>query len=232
MERGRQLLVKLSMILWLTFTCSCDVVATEVKVAVFLFRSESIYGDTRILPAFKIARETISHRVEIGEYVNFTLHWLYSSEGCGHGVQYAVREAAQLHFKEDVVAYFGPSCSASMQSVADFAAPMNIPVFSGSAGATELENKVRYPTLTQTVNKPSTMVSFIRELFYMYGWDSCVLFIHGHFFTRPGKAIEDGLREANIRPYSIYLQHLGDKDVDSALEEASMNSQSKYGSNY
>lgn len=208
-------------------TLSCTV-ATEVNVVVFLFRRDSVYGDTRLLPALAIARDTIAHRVGRGQYANFTLGWDYSAEGCGHGVQYAVREAAQLVFQKDVVAFFGPPCSNSMQSVADFAAPMNIPIFSGSAGAQELDNKKRYPTLTQTVHRPRTMVSLVKELFLHHGWDSCVLLRKGHLFLRAGSALEDGLREANVRPYSIYPASSTEEEFKIALEEAALNGRSEY----
>ncbi|XP_033625244.1 atrial natriuretic peptide receptor 1-like [Asterias rubens] len=205
-------------------TTSRSAAATDVNVVVFLFRRESIYGDTRLLPALEIARDTISHRVERGEYANFTLHWEYSAEGCGHGVQYAVKDAAQLVFEKDVVAFFGPSCSSSMESVADFAAPMNIPIFSGSAGAASLGNKKRYHTLTQTNNNPGAMVSLVQDIFLHNGWDSCVLLRKGHLFLRAGSALEDGLREANIRPYSIYPAESSEEEFKSALKEASVNS--------
>ena len=212
-------------------TTSRSAAATDVNVVVFLFRRESIYGDTRLLPALEIARDTISHRVERGEYANFTLHWEYSAEGCGHGVQYAVKDAAQLVFEKDVVAFFGPSCSSSMESVADFAAPMNIPIFSGSAGAASLGNKKRYHTLTQTNNNPGAMVSLVQDIFLHNGWDSCVLLRKGHLFLRAGSALEDGLREANIRPYSIYPAESSEEEFKSALKEASVNSRSEYQKN-
>ena len=206
-----------------TPTCS-GYVTNSLSIFVFTFKSakHSIYSESRILPALEIARETISHRVQRREYANFTLRWVYSFHGCSHGIQHAVGEAAQLYFEEDVVAYIGPPCSNPISSVADFAAAKGIPIFSGSAGSSELDNKVRYPTLTQTVFKPSTMASFLRGLFYKYDWNSCVVINSGHLYLRPALEIEAVLFEAGVRIF--YRRFQTDSDLDIILEEASLNS--------
>ena len=227
MDSGSRQLRKVLLLIVILATCSGNETIT-VDVVVILFTGNSIYGDTRILPALEIARETISHRVERGEYANFTLRWVYSEQGCSRGrVAYASGIAAQLYFERNVVAYFGPPCSIDMQSVADFAASMNIPIFSGSAGSHALESKRRYPTLTSTVNKVGTMVSFLEELLKFYGWDSIVLIVKGILFGNPGNAIEDGLRESGIRAQSFYFSWNDDTKFESTLRQAKSISRSK-----
>ncbi len=90
------------------------------------------------------------------------------------------------------------------------------------------DNKKRYQTLTQTVHRPRTMVHFVAELFLRYGWDSCILLRKGHLFLRVGDTMEEVLREANIRPYSIYPASSSEEEFTSALKEASLNGRSEY----
>ena len=202
--------------------------STEIQVAVFLFgKPSSVYG-LRLLPAFEIARETISKRVEMNEYANFTLTWVPSTLGCGSPVRAAVGKAAKMTLRENVVAYFGPTCSSSMQAVGDLAAAFNVPVFSGSASSHDLDDKARYPTLTQTVYKPSSMVSFLDDLFHKFRWKSYVLLRERKsVFHLAADAIEDGLRGADITlAHTFYI--IADDGFDFVLEEASLLSQSKY----
>ena len=201
--------------------------ATEIRVALFLSGVETSILGRRLLPAFEIAEETISHRMEIGETFNFTLLVFRSSTGCEYPIKSAVGVAARLFFQEGVVSFFGPACSSSLLAVGDLAASLSIPVFSGSACSHDLDDKTRFPTLTQTVYKPLTMVSFLNKIFDKYLWSNYVL-IHEavDVFDLAGDAIADGLRKAGKRSYIRYVT--GDDDFDTVLEEASVVSQSKY----
>ena len=125
------------------------------------------------------------------------------------------------------MAYFGPPCSGDLQSVADFAASMNIPIFSGSATLKALENKKRFHTLTNTVYQVGTMVSFLKELLKFYGWDSIVLIVKGILFRNPGNAIEDGLRESGIQAQSFFFTYNDNTKFESTLRQATSISQSK-----
>ena len=230
MEGVTQSMAEISMFL-LVLTCSCNV-AIDVNVAVFAFKYEYviIWSETRLLPAIEIAQETISHHVESGTYANFSLQLVYIPDSCNSLiVNEAIGGAAQLYFEDDVIAYFGPSCSYNLLSIADFAASMNVPIFSGSASTHELDNKDRYPTLTQTVYKPKTMGYFLRELFNHYGWDSYVLLVKGYFFYLAKGAIENSLHEEGKRVHTILMSFdVNVNDHESALKEAAIISHSKY----
>lgn len=211
------------LIFWCAITSTF---ATEIHVALFLARSMSSVLGLRVFPAFEIARETVSRRVERHEYANFTLRWVPSTLGCGYPVRAAVGEAAKMTLLETVVAYFGPACSGSLRAVGDLAASLNVPVFSGSASSHELDDKARYPTLTQTVYKPSAMVFFLKDLLHKFFWKSYVLIRDkSQVFTLSADAIEDGLRDTDIKPYTIYATNYD--DFDSVLQKASSISQSK-----
>ena len=216
-------------LLCLALTCCCSA-ATDVDVVVVLFtRKKHIYGLERLLPAFEIARETISHRVERGEYANFTLRWVFTPDNCtlNGPVNNAIREAAKLYFEGKSLAYFGLSSSHTLSSVADFAASVNVPIFSGSAGTVELYNKDRYPTATQTIYDSNTMVSFLRELFLLNGWDSYVLLRKGYIARLIKDAIENGLREADVTGFTIFVED-NDESYRESLERASVISRSEY----
>ena len=228
MERVTQFMAEISMLV-LVLTCSCNV-AIDVNIAVFVYKSKSlnVWTETRLLPAIEIAQETISYRVESGAYANFSLQLVDIPDSCNWWkANEAIGGAAQLYFEDDVIAYFGPSCSYNLLSIADFAASMNVPIFSGSASSHELDDKDRYPTLTQTVYKPKTMGYFLRELFNIYGWDSYVLIVGGGgvFFFAEG-AIEGSLHESGKRGHSLWMYY-GD-DHESFLKEAANKSHSKY----
>ena len=230
MERVTQFMAEISMLV-LVLTCSCNV-AIDVNIAVFVHKSKyvNVWTETRLLPAIEIAQETISHRVESGAYANFSLQLVDIPDRCiGWRANEAIGGAAQLYFEDDVIAYFGPSCSVNLLSIADFAASMNVPIFSGSASSHELDNKDRYPTLTQTVYKPKTMGYFLRELFNHYGWDSYVLLVKGYLFYLAKGAIENSLHEEGKRVHTILMSFdVNVNDHESALKEAAIISHSKY----
>lgn len=218
-------------LLYVTIAVVCHVIilttTTEIHVVLFLSKNRKGILGNRILPAFEIARETIFSRVETGEYFNFSLQYIHSVKGCENPKKSAVGYAARSFFKKGTMTFFGPTCSASMLGVADLAAYLNAAVFSGSASSHDLDDKARFPTMTQTVFKTSTMVSFMRELFHLFDWKSCVLIVGGkslNIFT--ADAIEVGLRGIGVRSYNI---HLAAENFDHILQEASVISQSEYG---
>ncbi len=203
---------------------------TDVEVAVFLSRKYpvgNLFEGPRLLPAIEVAGDTISRRVDSGEYANFTLKWIHSQTGCSWSVQAVMGAAARLYFENHVLAFFGPACSNGILGIGDFAASMNLPMFSGSAYIHELDNKDRYPTLTQTTYKSSTMVSFLKKLFELFGWNSYFLLGKGYGFTVTRSSIEDNLRDAGIRGFTLEV-HNTEKDFKIPLKEASTIGRSEY----
>ncbi len=131
----------------------------------------------------EIAHETISHRVERGEYANFTLPWVFSLTG------YTVdRRKVQLelppnsNFKRMCLHLLDLLGQQSSECLADPAAWLNVSVLSGSAGADELDKKELFPTLTRTVYKPSTMALLIKVLLME---NVCFPYRYGYLFNRP-----------------------------------------------
>ncbi len=227
MESVTQQLRKVILLIVTLATCSCNKTVT-VDVVVILTRSDYIYGDTRILPALEIARETISHRVERGEYANFTISWVYYSTGCSHQERLSVGLAAKRYFFNNTMAFFGPTCSNNLLSVADFASFYNITVLSGSASSHDLDDKNRFPTLTQTVYKPTAMVNFVNELFKEFNWDSCALIRGGSdVFTLAGEAFEEIMQEAER---TVFILELNDTDnnFEYTLQQTREDYRSKY----
>ena len=202
--------------------------AVHIPVVVFPSPDETVYSAKRLIPALEIARDIISERVEFGAYANFTISWFISETGCSYAERFSVGIAAQRFFLENASAFFGPACSSNMLSVGDLAASLNIPVLSGSASSHELDNKDRYVTLTQTVYKPSMMVSFVEQLFEIYKWDSCTLIRSvPDIFTNAGEALEEGLLEEERRVIILELNDTNN-DFEYVLKEASKNTRSKY----
>ena len=222
-----------ALFLWLTLASRAHSDVVEVDVAVFLSRFPNdiqLSSDTRLLPALEIARETISHRVQTGEYANFTLRWVVTHDNCDwRGVNDALKGAATLYFEGKALAYFGPSCQNYMLSVADFAASMNVPIFSGSADKIqELDLKGRYATVTQTVIKESPLAHFLREVCFIYDWDSFSLIGQGHTTLHTAYSIQSQLgASAGFQVYTLHIEK-NVRDYESHLKRASLNSRSKY----
>ncbi len=208
--------------LWYVVTLTTT---TEVRVVLFLSkRTKGLLGN-RNLPAFEIARETISSCVESGEYFNFSVQYIHSSKGCENPKKSAVGLAARSIFKGGIMAFFGPTCSDNMLAVGDLAAALDVPVFSCSAITHDLEDKARFPTMTQTIFKASTMISFMGELFHRFGWKTCALIVDAksvNMFT--ADALEIGFRKMGVRSYTL---HVTGGHLDTALQEASVISQSE-----
>ncbi|XP_038058319.1 atrial natriuretic peptide receptor 1-like isoform X3 [Patiria miniata] len=171
-----------------------------------------------------IAINKIDRLVESGEYANFTFEWVNSPTGCDRPKRTSAAVAGEFYFEQGVVAFFGPACSSSLITVGDFAASLNVPIFSGTAGAVELEDKARYTTLTQTVYRTGTMSEMVVGLFHHYGWGFCVL-LQGAFgfFERAADALKDGFRAADLGLFTLYFDNYED-DLEGMLTEASWHS--------
>ncbi|XP_071788532.1 atrial natriuretic peptide receptor 1-like [Asterias amurensis] len=197
-------------------------ISTKIRVGVILSHIKThILGQARLYPALEVAQETISSRVQSGDYANFSIELQFSPTGCSRPVEFSLGVAAHFYFDDEIAALLGPACSSDMESVGDLAAALNIPIFSPSASSHGLDNKGRYPTLTQLVFKPSTMADFLGKLFLLYGWDSFVLLgVSTGYHSRPTAAVEDGMRELGIRSYVIYIDEV--EDFNATLKEASL----------
>ena len=206
-------------------------VATSVNIAAFLSAHHntrySIYSYVRLTPAGKLALDEIVNRVESGQYANFTLRVTYSLTGCTSPMKDAVGVAASLYFKDDVAAFFGPSCSTSALVVGDLAATLNVPTLTFSANDHNLDNKARYPTLTQTTFKSTQWCPLFLHLCRRYNWRTIVVLrTSTSFYRLPSNSLEDCLHEAEIKATIIHLDWYSD-DPGRALEEAAAYGRSK-----
>lgn len=186
----------------------------DIPIVIFPSPDQSVYAANRLLPAFDIANETISERVERGEFANFSISWVYYSTGCSHEERLSAGLAAERYFFKSATAFFGPTCSNNLLSVADFASYFNITVLSGSASSHDLDDKNRYPTLTQTVYKPTAMVNFVNELFKEFNWDACALIRGGSdVFKLAGEAFEEIMQNEER---SVFILELNDTNNNYA----------------
>ena len=100
-------------------------------------------------------------------------------------------------------------------------------MFCGSCTAVELEDKLRYTTLTNTVYRTGTMAGMVVLLFRTFGWRSGAL-IQGGFgtFERASDALKSAFRQAGIDLYVVYLDVFGD-DYEALMQETSLHNRSK-----
>ena len=202
---------------------------TSVSIAVIMadwdrtvYSVLSLVSPVRLSPVLDMAVEEISHRVESGQYANFSLSVTYSLTGCALPRRDAVGVAARLYFEEDISALFGPVCSDLTLAVGDLAASLNLPMISFSANDHNLDDKIRFPTLTQTTIKSTQWCPLFLDLCRRYEWKIVVLLRTEHIFYKlPANSLEDCLVEAGIRTTIIhlngYLENLGCALIEAAL---------------
>ena len=229
MTRGMEILARFFWLAVLTRT-----VSASIHVVVFWAdwdrtstRAPSMLSGPRLAPAVDMALSDIWHRVDSGQYANFSLNVTYSPTGCAGPTRDAVGISARLYFRSNLSAIFGPSCSSSALVVGDLAATLNLPMVSFLANDHNLDDKDRYTTLTQTSFKSTKWCPLFLDFCRRYNWKTIVLLrTVGSFYILPSNSLEDCLREAEIKSTVIYLDWYPG-DAGRALQEAASYSRSK-----
>lgn len=212
--------------------CLCTfgtIFAVTVNIGVLLQGGERyIFTTSRVKPGVDIALETITKRIQDGEYVNFTLKSYYQNTGpvCPSYMN-AAGIASMMYFRNDVVAFIGPPCSFETISVSDLSAFWNIPVVSGVSTSSTLDNKARFKTLTRTAYKLGTLGAFIAQVFDKYNWRRCsIVWDNWATFRIASSAIRATLLAREFHIHDVPIQEFGNEE--DAFDEAAINSRSKY----
>ena len=126
-------------------------------------------------PSVDIAFDEINRRIQQGEYLNFSMSYIFrkSDDNCGAPKMKAPGVAAEIYHNYHVSAFVGPLCSGETEPVADLCAHWEIPILSGASTSGILDNKSRYSTLTRTSYKLSNLVYFMGAVFEKYNWKQC-----------------------------------------------------------
>ncbi|XP_071824876.1 atrial natriuretic peptide receptor 1-like isoform X7 [Apostichopus japonicus] len=145
-------------------------------MGVIFNRREYILDETQFRPAVDLSLEKVQTLVRNGDYVNFNLNYILkvtTSECAVIGINNSSGVTSDLLNNHDILAIIGPPCSFHAESVADLAYYWNIPILTGAAVSSTLEDKTRYGTLTRTALRSMAIADFLRQIFHIFNWNRC-----------------------------------------------------------
>nr|XP_054749840.1 receptor-type guanylate cyclase gcy-29-like [Lytechinus pictus] len=144
--------------------------SSSITFGIILTSDDNMFGAPQMLPAFDIALLKITTYIDvvIGP-LNYVLRKTVDS--CDHGtIVIAPAEAAELYLYDNVIAFFGPSCSEETSEVADLASYWQVPVLSAVAIDVKLDEKARFRTLTRTSFVASQFGQATLEVLQRFQW--------------------------------------------------------------
>ncbi|XP_055376635.1 atrial natriuretic peptide receptor 1 isoform X2 [Condylostylus longicornis] len=157
--------------------------------------------------------------------------------------------AADMHFKDDVIAFIGPACAFALEPVARLAAYWNTPIITGMGDQPPTEDdltvtsgilgkihkwknedtgmfkdKTRYPTLTRMSYCQCRLKLVFASIFRQFNWKHIALLIDRSdlFSLTVGKNLEYGLRQEGLLSFVRELNGNEDEIYENYLTDASM----------
>ena len=178
-------------------------------------------------PACDIAIETINEAARNAAYLNvtFSLEWSTTGKTCGQPFMTAPGIASEMYYKHNVMALFGPPCSAEASGVADLAAYWNIPNLSGVSISSVLDQKERYRTFTRTSFKLTTLSYFFLSVFQTFEWNAVAVMWDEVFGPLIALTVEISFIPKNILVNSVQLSEY--RNITEALQAAVARGRSK-----
>ncbi|CAD5118083.1 DgyrCDS6821 [Dimorphilus gyrociliatus] len=112
--------------------------------------------------------------------------------------------SAELYYKENVSAIFGPGCSGALDAVAFMAANWNLPIITGEGAAGRFSYKENYPTLVRLAYCQCALRRVFGSIFKYFNWSSITIFtdVSNEFYTEMSDTLNDGLRRMKVYPYT------------------------------
>ena len=143
---------------------------TDIRIGLLFSDRKDVLTYLIFKPSCDIAIENINSQPHLFNNIYISYVWSPTSDNCGRPVLTAPGTAAQLYYDHKPMAIIGPPCSNEVSSIADLANFWNIPILSGTAGASYLDNKLRYRTLSRTSFRLSTLGDFFSRIFQTLRW--------------------------------------------------------------
>ncbi|XP_072020467.1 atrial natriuretic peptide receptor 1-like [Amphiura filiformis] len=226
-DSWKQMWIHLTVVIILSLSAYSNVAArTIVNIGILLPEGERyIFTTSRVKPGVDIALETIKQRITESKYVNFTLTSCYRNTGllCSPNHMIAPGISSELYFQNSVIAFIGPPCSFPTIGVADLSAYLNVPLVSGVSTSSDLDNKIRFKTLTRTAYKLGTLGTFMYEIFQRYGWRRCsIVWDNWPTFRLVSSAIRNILTSKEVYIHDVPISDYG--SMEEALDSAAINS--------
>ena len=219
--------------MWLLFLSLLEMYHSKVHIkiiSVIPADSKYLFSSMRVLPAGKIALQTIQDRKILPKKYKIDLN--YGDSKCDEA--YAMNEAFTYYMKGKVNAFLGPVCDYAAAPVARQIAFWNLPIVSTGAFARDFgaRKTEKYPLLTRAgANDFQSMNDYLLSLFmeFHFGQIKLVYDLHGQQDIVPmlchfvGDSIVNGHLNKNITvdfirfhpntdwPTRILLDEVGNK---------------------
>ncbi|XP_039314266.1 atrial natriuretic peptide receptor 1 isoform X2 [Solenopsis invicta] len=133
--------------------------------------------------------------------------------------------AADMHFRDNVIAFIGPACAFALEPVARLAAYWNTPIITGMGDQGIFKDKSKYPTLTRMSYCQCRLRLVFASVFKEFGWSHVALILDRSdlFSLTVGKNLEYGLRKDGLLKFVRELDgNSEDESYHLYLRDASM----------
>ncbi|PBC26770.1 Atrial natriuretic peptide receptor [Apis cerana cerana] len=133
--------------------------------------------------------------------------------------------AADMHFRDNVIAFIGPACAFALEPVARLAAYWNIPIITGMGDQGIFKDKSKYRTLTRMSYCQCRLRLVFSSIFKEFGWSHVALILDRSdlFSWTVGKNLEYGLRKEGLLKFVRELDgNFEDESYHFYLRDASM----------
>ncbi|XP_055856918.1 atrial natriuretic peptide receptor 1 [Episyrphus balteatus] len=207
---------------------------------------DSPFDLERCGPAVDLALDAINE--EFLKPHNITLRKVQASYPSCSGAR-APGLAADMHFKDDVIAFVGPACAFALEPVARLAAYWNTPIITGMGDQPPSEgeltvtsgilgkihkwknestgmfkDKSKYPTLTRMSYCQCRLKLVFASVFRQFDWKHVALIVDRSdlFSLTVGKNLEYGLRQEGLLSFVRELNGNEQEPYENYLRDASM----------
>ncbi|XP_052896080.1 atrial natriuretic peptide receptor 1 [Anopheles moucheti] len=208
---------------------------------------DSPFDLERCGPAIDLALELVNH--SLMKIHNVRLNKVQKSYATCSGSK-SPGLAADLHFKNNVIAFIGPACAFALEPVAQLADYWNTPIITGMGDQPPSEgelsvtsgilgrlsnrwkndssgmfkDKSRYQTLTRMSYCQCRLKLVFSSIFRQFGWRHIALIIDRSdlFSLTVGKNLEYGLKDEELLKFVRELDGNEEEDIDAYLKDASM----------
>ncbi|KAL1114884.1 hypothetical protein AAG570_007708 [Ranatra chinensis] len=208
-------------------------------------RLDSPFDLERCGPAVDLALEEVneiylkSHGIRLRK-IQGSYHYCSGSKAPGL--------AADMYFKDGVIAFIGPACAFALDPVARLAAYWNTPIITGMGDQPPSEGKLsvtsgilgrlqrwkndsgifkdktEYPTLTRMSYCQCRLKLVFSSIFQQFGWNHVGLILDRSdlFSLTVGKNLESGLRKTGVLSFVRELDGNDEEELEGYLKDASM----------
>ncbi|XP_070535597.1 atrial natriuretic peptide receptor 1-like isoform X2 [Ptychodera flava] len=178
----------------------------------------------RAQPGIDIAFEEVQRRVDSGEYVNFTMSYIWKNTGteCTPSKDFGPASAADLYYNYNVDAFIGPGCSWATEPTARLAKVWNLAVVSGVATEQALIQKDIYTTLTRVSYNSDSLSNFYVKVFERFGWTKASVIVADNVIWKiMGNSVLNGFRALDgYDVYGVDVDESADPNYEEILMEA------------